>query len=733
MGLIGWNSEYYPYNGLEGKSKWKNTDAFRQAALTFQKTGSYTNFPDGTPGYIEFWDKEEEKLKNGLSIDGQSISPLHYLYLNYCPIPLKDSTSSFTFPNFWDLDADWFKQIDICKKEGEHFVSVKVRQIGASLKGMVPIVHNLHFHKKSMNYVGSYLADHGDKAWTMIQDYLDNINTHTDFYKNRKPDTQKRIRMAYEIFDQGKKITKGKLSEVRKVNFKDNATKGVGGGTTHFDYQEPGVAGNFLDTVAYLLPALRKGVSTTGLFVAAGSVGELEQCQGLKEVFTKPGAYGFREYKNVWNDEAMPDTCGYFIPRYMCLEPFIDQYGNSIIHEPTEEDIYWLKHNEDWVKTFGKKGLEIYCAMDAIVYNRNEMRKTSTSFYIKEITQNPIKPSEAFLTRGKSRFPKDLLLAHKNRLLHSGDYKYGYAIKTEVDNGVIKASKPLHDVKSPFNEYPVDIAKQYGSEGVIWIYEPPVSQNRIENLYIQSTDSVDQDVAPASDSLFVTYVFKNDPGSIKLQDDNSNEVHNFKNEIVASYIGRRDKVEECYDISLFLTQYYSGCKNLVENANIGIISHHINKGKDYLLQDEMDEIKGINPNSVVKRKKGFHPTQEVINHGDDLIVKYCLEVIGNEYAEDGTMTREILGLERIKDIGLLTELIEYDGEINTDRVTAFRGVLLYKEANAKRTVKVLTNKNDPIAQAAKFAENMLNKNKNKVWDNYTKQKNNTVFKYHPKT
>jgi len=725
-----WQSNYYPYNGLGGKSLWKDTDVFREAAITFSKLGKYTPYPEGTPGFNEYWTKEKDKILNGLEIGNQSVSGLHYLYLNYCPIPTKESTNSYTFPKFLDLDADWFKQIDNCKRDKEHFVSLKVRQVGASLKAMIPILWNLHFHKKSMNYVGSYLADHGDKAWTMLQDYLDNLNEHTAFYKNRSPDTQKRIRMAYEVFDNGKKLTKGKLSEVRKVNFKDNPTKGVGGGTTLFDYQEPGVANNFLDTVAYLLPALKKGAITTGLFCAAGSVGDLDDCQGLKEIFTKPALYGFKEFENVWFDDAMPKTCGYFIPRFMYYEPFVDQYGNSIINDPSEDQINWLRNSEDWNILIKNKGLDIYCAMDYIAYNRNEMKKTSTSFYITEITQNCIKPSEAFLSRGRSRFPKDLLLAHKNRLILYGDYKYGYAIKTQNDNGKIIPSKPLHDKKHPFNDYPVKLSSQNGSEGVIWIYEPPVSDNTIENLYLQSTDSVDQDVAPTSDSLFVTYIFKNDPGTLKISQDNATDKHYFKNEIVASYIGRRDKVEECYDISLFLSQYYPGCKNLVENANIGIITHHINKNKEFVLQDEMDEIKGLIGDSKVKRRKGYHPTAEIIDHGDDLIVKYLLENIGNEYDAEGNMTREILGLERIKDLGLIEELLEYDGEKNADRVTAFRGCLLYKEATAKRKIKTTSDKNDPIAQAAKFAESLLNKNRNnKVWDQYM---NKTVFRQHPR-
>jgi len=43
-----WQSNYYPYNGLGGKSLWKDTDVFREAAITFSKLGKYTPYPEGT-------------------------------------------------------------------------------------------------------------------------------------------------------------------------------------------------------------------------------------------------------------------------------------------------------------------------------------------------------------------------------------------------------------------------------------------------------------------------------------------------------------------------------------------------------------------------------------------------------------------------------------------------------------------------------------------------------------
>lgn len=699
------DTQFYKYNGLEGKSLWKDTIKFREPALRFLKDKAYTIYPKGSSGYIEHWNKEKEKVLNGVTIDGQYIANYEYMYLNYCPIPLQGSKSQIDFPDFWDLDADWFLQLNNAQTLKKYIAALKARRRGFTLKDMLPIVHNLVFKKNTMNYLAAYLDAHANKSMSFVKRYLNHINKNTGWFRSRNPNTNDHIKIAYL---DSKGIERGRLNELYKVLLKDNPTKGVGGNADLFVYEEAGIVPGtqLLDTLEYVKAATEDGDIVNGLIVIYGSVGDLEKCQSLKSIFLNPATNGFMEFDNIWGDESIGNNkCGYFVPEYMCMKPFIDKDGNSQIDE----------------------------ALERILKKRQEKKKLSTKQYIIYVTQHPIKPSEAFLGRARSPFPIDRLAQHLIRLESSGEYKYGYAVKLHNDKGVIKQQID-HTIKSPFSEYPVDVSKQEGSEGVVWIYEPPISQNKIENLYYQATDSVDQNVAPTSDSLFCTYIFKKDPGELKLTQDNATEIHKFKDEIVASYIGRRDKVEECYDISMYLSMLY-GCKNLVENANIGLINHHINLNRDYLLQDQLDEIKGINPGSVVKRSKGFHPTKEVISYGDDLVNSYCLKVIGYEYKynEKGEqeIEREILGLERIRDIGLLKEMIEYDGEINVDRLTTFRACLLYKDATEKRVIKVLDNKNDPIAQAAKFAETLLNKSRNnKLWDAYG-QKNNSVFKYKP--
>lgn len=711
-----WSTPYYTYNGLDGLSQWRDTLKFSEPAQRFLKDKTYTTYPKGTSGYIEHWNKEKDKSLNGVTIDGQSISGYQYFYLNYCPIPLQGSKNAIDFANFWDLDADWFKQIDSAELLKKYIAALKARRRGFSLKDMVPIARKLVFERNTMSYLAAYLDAHANKSMAFVKRYLNHLNKNTGWYRSRNPNTNDHLKIAY-LDSAG--IEKGRLNELYKILLKDNPTKGVGGNCDLFVYEEAGIVPGtqLLDTLEYVKAATEDGDIVNGLIIIYGSVGELEKCQSLKSIFLNPKDNGFMEYDNIWGDETIGNNkCGYFVPEYLCMKPFIDKDGNSLVDE----------------------------ALERIISKRKEKKRLSSKQYIIYVTQHPIKPSEAFLGRGRSPFPVDRLSQHLVRIESSGEFKYGYAVKLHDDKGIIK-QEINHSIKNPFNQYPVKMNKRDKRgdfiedfddiEGTVWIYEPPISKDKIDNLYFQATDSIDQDTAPTSDSLFTTYVFKKDPGTLNLFNDNKTDTHYFKNEIVASYIGRRDKAEDCWNQAMYLSMFY-GCKNLVENNNLGIINYHYNVNRDYLLQDELDEIKGINPTSAVKRRKGFHPTKEVILAGDDLINSYMLEVTGYEYKfnEKGEqeVSREILGLERIKDVGLLRECIEYDGdpEKNFDRLTAFRACLLYKNAMEKRVIKVNSAKNDPIAQAAKFAESLLNKNRNnKVWDQYM---NKTVFRQHPR-
>lgn len=125
---------------VDFNKKIKNSDKFRQPALTFVKTGQFCPHPKGTAEYMRFWMEEKERCINGYTADdGDFISGYNYFYLNYCPINRTVnsivngevvSEQLVTFPDFWDYDYYYFNAVNEAHKQGKHLCVLKSRRKG---------------------------------------------------------------------------------------------------------------------------------------------------------------------------------------------------------------------------------------------------------------------------------------------------------------------------------------------------------------------------------------------------------------------------------------------------------------------------------------------------------------------------------------------------------------------------------------------------------------------------
>ena len=92
----------------------------------------------------------------------------------------------------------------------------------------------------------------------------------------------------------------------------------------------------------------------------------------------------------------------------------------------------------------------------------------------------------------------------------------------------------------------------------------------------------------------------------------------------------------------------------------------------------------------------------IIICGITIALTCCKEVIDTKWTEEGEIESQVFGIERIKDVGLLKEMLGYDEETNCDRLDAFRGCLLYEEALTKHEIQLNngTSISDQLAKRA---------------------------------
>lgn len=217
-----------------------NVDKFRQAAIHFQKYGTYTTAPRGTTDYIKYWDEETDRCINGyVAPDGDAITGYHYFYLNYSPIMLLSEVEYtdrygnkrtrrervLDFPKFWDYDYYYFNAIEEAENQGKHMAVLKCRQRGYSFKGASMLVRNYELIPGSKNFAVAseqkFLIGDGllTKAW-QIMDFIDK---NTAWSKQRLTSTRMERVSGFKITDEfGKQTEQGYLSSITGITLKND-------------------------------------------------------------------------------------------------------------------------------------------------------------------------------------------------------------------------------------------------------------------------------------------------------------------------------------------------------------------------------------------------------------------------------------------------------------------------------------------------------------------------------
>ena len=144
-----------------------------------------------------------------------------------------------------------------------------------------------------------------------------------------------------------------------------------------------------MQTYLYMKPALKSGLITTGTFIAAGSVGDLDQCEPLRKMIQTPDANDiFYVESNLLDDRGTVGRTGLFIPEQWSMPPCVDKFGNSQVEKALEMlEEYFAKIKKDM----------------------------SPEDYQLEVSQHPRNIEEAFATRTVSIFPSHLVAAQKRR------------------------------------------------------------------------------------------------------------------------------------------------------------------------------------------------------------------------------------------------------------------------------------------------------------------------------
>ena len=652
----------------------ETTLIFNTEARKFQKQGYYCHAPHKSKDFIAYWDDQKNKCRNGIIVrSGDNtwyISRDYYMWLNFLPIYDKEE-KRFDFAKVRDAQYHMALYEHIAELHYKHAIILKKRQIASSYFHMAKLINQYWFEAGSINKIGASLKDYINEkgSWKFLDEYSNFLNEHTAWYRPASPDKVFAWQQQIEVRINGRKTSKGLKSVMLGYSFEKDPTNGVGGPVTYFFHEEAGIAPKMDSTYGYIKPALKSGHIITGQFIAAGSVGDLDQCEPLKEYILRPEENGFYGVEsNLIDKDGTLGVTGLFIPEQWSMPPYIDAYGNSKVEEALE-------------------------ALDAEF--EKAKKNMEPAAYQLTISQHPRTIEEAFASRKDSVFPLHLVSKQMQRIAEK-QYPVEYLELSRNAEGKI-VDKPSR--KTPIMEFPIS-KKTEDKEGVICIYERPCKDPQF-GMYYASVDPVGEGKTTTSDSLCSIYVYKT-PVEV-IHDEGDGKVKNRieRDGIVASWCGRFDDLNKTHERLELIIEWYNAW-TLVENNVALFIQYMISKKRQrYLVPKDMILfLKDIGANRNVFQEYGWKNVGTifkgtVLSYG----IEYLKEELDHETLTDGSIVKTIYGVERIPDPMLLKEMQAYREGLNVDRLVAFCSLIAFakvQQSNRGMTKRVETNKENLV-------------------------------------
>ena len=659
----------------------EDADWFRQPALFFLKNGCYTFLrPNSNPNseYRKYWDREIDRCYNGLlrETDGMYIPGYLYWFLNYCPMMInkykegqKKAIRTEGFAYFFE--GIWWRYLYLknARDKGHHAVELAKRGCAKSYGLAAIMSHNLiigeseESKKRTITvltaYQKEYLKDDKDGTLSKFVPILSFLSKNTPFPRLmlKQSSNEMTWQMGYKD-EYGR--NQGSLNQVMGVSAKDDSDK-LRGKRGYILFEEFGNFPSLLDLYDVTRKSVEDGDYTFALMYLIGTANNKEaNFQSAKTLLYATESYNIESLKNVYDKKGQGrDTFGFFFPSY------INRAGC---------------YNKDGIS-------DVVKALLQVLMNRYKAKYgADPTSVLRVIAEDPITPAEAIIKIKDAYFPV-AALNERAQQLDTNPHIYDdiYVGELFFNNSNQVEFRPTGDI--PIRKFPVD----NDTKGALEIYAMPEKDSTgtvFDNRYILGYDPTNNDQAE-SHSLASVFVFDL-----------------FTDRIVAEFTGRTEFADDMHEIVRKLCLFYNG-KVLYESNIKGCYSYMERMHSTYLLADTPQYLRDkqiIKYSGFGSSSKGVSATASVNNFANRLIKDWFNKLVPIERTdEDGN--KEIVqtpSLYLLKTRALIEEAIQFNPEINVDRIRALGMVMLYREEyiilygnNLNRESREKVRKDDP--------------------------------------
>lgn len=639
---------------------------FNEQAREFHRQGKvYCMHSYRSKDFVKFWDAEKKKNMLGVIFKNNGkvwyLPRDYYMWINFLPIYDK-MKKNFDFPLVWDVQLHMSLYEWLAELHSLNAAIFKKRQIASSYFHCGKLINRIWFDPGVVLKMGASLKDYINLSgsWNFLEEYKNFLNGNTAWYRPMNPGKVLEWQQKIEVTRNGRKTDIGLKGMIKGMSFEQSATKGVGGPCDIFFYEEAGIAPTIDKTYEFILPGIKMGEYTTGIFIAAGSVGELVQAEGLKQMIYHPVENDIYPVEsNLLDEHGTVGLTGLVIPEQWGMPPHIDEYGNSLVEQALEA---LNQQYERWKK------------------------ELSPTKYQLRISQHPRNLKEGFAHRDESKFPLHLL-EHQQRQIEEHTYPYEILDIDENLQGELVVKKSN---KVPITDFPIK-KNQEDKEGAIVVWERP-DKDIAWGTYVASIDPVAEGKTITSESLCSIYIYKM-PTQVKRYTDQGIENFIEGDKIVAAWCGRFDDINQTHKRLRLLLEWYNA-QAVVENNISLFIQYMIEKRKQkYLvLKNQILFLKEVQANKTVYQEYGWKNTGTIFKaHLLNYLIEFLSEVVEEEIDDLGNILKKYYGIRRIPDKMAIVEMFAYRDGVNVDRLVALAALIAYVKiliSNTQRPVKI---------------------------------------------
>lgn len=615
------------------------------------------HFWDQEKETLEYWLSEYNKLKKGITIDGVYIHPWLYYHINFFKTPIGDEGDKILVPEL--RDNEWYL----------HEIIKHVDKQRTDLKDAGMAIFGTRRYGKSSGEASwscfTILTNHSkngvvcstnEKDILALTDKVDIGITHLPpAFKlgiNSK-DWTKQVRFGLKT----KSAEEIKYFYLDIINLDSGSKRGgqkLAGIAPVLFVLDEFAKEKFMTGYNALIPALEttNGWKTIPWLVGTG--GDIDLSSEAEKALANPKSHRIvemdwnllnnmvpKEYR-TWTERPF----GFFIPAQM---------GQRTGH--TKDKISLA----NFLKIESKKLSNIYIHSTNWQNNTEVCMKKRKSLehdklqLQKEIVYYPLDPEECFMSAKSNPFIPNETKKHRTKLISKGNPEYGTSVPIELyrreDDSVHYSLSNKEIAGFPHKGGFID--SPFLLHGDFPEFRPPLYR------YIAGWDDYKHEESDG-DSICGFYIFDR-----------------LKREIVLSLASRPDPHKSLYkQIHMALDAYNAKC--FPENEDMAIKEYfdRIHKTEFYLAKSF--DVYGEFSMFSTKRSYGWQPDKTTVPKVLALVKDYVTEIFETKDSEDEDNVIETLrGVERIKDIWLLEELIKYKTSGNYDRIVGFGSCLLY--------------------------------------------------------